>query len=117
MDGEQDRQATVLVVEDVDWIRAGMTRMLRRYGYRVVEASDDLEAIKLAESEHPQLILSEEAVPTLHELAEHARTHPALQNISIVIINPDAEESTRCGNIIVLTDWANIAPLLATPHQ
>ena len=39
--------ATILVVDDLDMIRRMLTRMLTLAGYRVLEASDGVEALEL----------------------------------------------------------------------
>lgn len=106
-------QVTVLVVEDIDWIRAGMEEILRRYGYRVREAANAAAALKLAENARPDLILTEEKVPTLYALTARLRAHPTLASVPVVIVNPDAEAGARDGDIIILPDYDSIGQLLA----
>ena len=112
-----DGPATVLVVEDIGWIRAGMKQILRRYGYRVVEAANDAEALKLAENARPDLILTEEEVPTLSALTARLSAHPTLPDVPVVIVNPDAEEGARDGRIIILPDFDSIGRLLARERR
>lgn len=106
------RPATILIVEDVDWIRASMKRSVEHHGYHAVEATDAAEAILVAEREAPELVLTEEEVPTFDALMERARRHPAFRHVPIVIINPDAEEGTRLGDAILLNGYDHIATLL-----
>jgi len=112
MNTSEGRPATILVVEDVDWIRAGMKRVLRRYGYRILEAPDEATAIEIAERERPELILTEEQFPSFDTLTTRLRQLPALQDLPLVIVNPDAAEHTRYGDAHVLNDFAQIETLL-----
>lgn len=106
-------RATVLVVEDIEWIRASMKRSLKIYGYLVLEASDDEETIEIASRTSPDLILTEEELPTFDALALRLRQHPKLCHVPVVIVNPDAEEGIHYGDINVLPDYDGIGPLLA----
>jgi PAS domain S-box-containing protein len=72
---------TVLVVEDVEAVRAVTRRMLERYGYRVLEAADGEAAIRLAanSTEHIHLLLTDVVMPNVsgRDLAEmFAKTFP-----------------------------------------
>jgi CheY-like chemotaxis protein len=106
---------TVLVVEDIEYIRAGLKRSAGSYGYLVLEASDDAEALSVAERERPDLILTEEQLPTFAALLSRLREHPTLRRIPVVIVNPDAEEGARCGDAVVLTSYDQLQSLLAPP--
>ena len=66
---EQDKSLTVLLVEDTEDNRFMMRRLLEMTGYRVVEALNGEEAVKLAERETPQLILMDLSLPVLDGLA------------------------------------------------
>ena len=111
------RPPTILIVEDVGWIRASMKRSVELHGYRAVEAADDAEAVSVAEREAPELVLTEERVPTFRALMEHVRRHPAFRNVPVVIINPDAEDGTRYGDAFLLADYERIASLLKCPRE
>jgi CheY-like chemotaxis protein len=111
------RGPTVLIVEDIDWIRYGMKRSAERHGYRVVEAANDAEALEVVELESPELILTEEELPTFDALMTRVRTHPAFHNLPVIIINPDADDGARYHAAYVLTDYDRIAPLLASPRE
>lgn len=62
-----------LVVEDFEDSRFMMRRLLEMAGYRVVEASDGEEAVKLALQERPELILMDLSLPKLDGLAATRR--------------------------------------------
>jgi CheY-like chemotaxis protein len=113
MNSFHGRPTTVLVVEDVGWIREGMRQTLQEFGYRVLVATDDAGAVEAAERERPDLILTEEELPTLDALTYSAHTHPALQGLPVVFVNPDEEQGTRRGDITILSDFDQIEHLLA----
>jgi CheY-like chemotaxis protein len=112
MKTEGERRSTILIVEDIDWIRSSMKRSVEHYGYRVVEATNDAEAFALLEHESPAMLLTEEDVPTFDALTARLREHPVFRDLPVVIVNPDAEEGAHHGDAYLLTDYAHIALLL-----
>jgi two-component system, cell cycle response regulator DivK len=65
MDADEDQKRTVLVVDDFFDSRLLIKTMLEMAGYRVVEAADGCEAIKVAQRERPDLILMDLSLPIL----------------------------------------------------
>ena len=61
--------ATILLVEDTEDNRFMMRRLLEMSGYAVVEATNGEEAVHLAQSERPQLILMDLSLPVIDGLA------------------------------------------------
>ena len=114
-DSVSDARPSVLVVEDLDWIRGLMRASLEAHGYGVAEARDDREAVASAELQRPALVLTEEQLPTFDALLRSARTHPALAGVHVAIINPDLEDGSRHGDAHVLTGYEQLERLLA-PH-
>lgn len=111
------RPPTILIVEDIDWLRSSMMKSAERCGYRVVEASDDAEAIEVAARESPELILTEEQLPTFQALITRLREAPHFRHIPVVIVNPDAPAGARLETAFVLTDYDSIASLLISPCE
>ena len=103
----------ILVVEDIAWIRSGMKKAVEHEGYRAVEATNDAEAFQLAEREPPELIVTEEELPSFDALMAHLRKHPTLSSVPVVIVNPDAENGARHGDAYLIADYADISSLLA----
>ncbi len=70
------RGETVVVVEDEEAIRKVAARILRRRGYRVVEAADPEDALRVALHEPLHLLLSDVVMPRMSgvELAERVRS-------------------------------------------
>jgi CheY-like chemotaxis protein len=71
----EEGNETILLVEDQDAVRSFTSTALKRYGYRVVEASDGEEAIAVA-GRHPErihLLLTDVVLPGMNgkELSEH----------------------------------------------
>ncbi|HEX3184580.1 MAG TPA: response regulator [Pyrinomonadaceae bacterium] len=65
----QEQIATVLLVEDTEDNRFMMRRLLEMSGYGVVEATNGEEAVRLAQSECPDLILMDLSLPIIDGLA------------------------------------------------
>ncbi|MEA3216984.1 MAG: hypothetical protein QOJ19_3140, partial [Acidimicrobiia bacterium] len=61
----QGRGETILVVEDEAPMREVTTRILRRNGYRVLEASGGPEAVTMAASQPAQLLLTDVVMPVM----------------------------------------------------
>jgi CheY-like chemotaxis protein len=114
MDSTGERRRVILIVEDVDYIRAGMKRGVESCGHLVLEATNDEEALALAAQTLPDIILTEEEMPTLPQLLERLHGQPDLRDIPLVIVNPDKEE-TFDGEIIVLDDFSHLEYLLNPP--
>jgi CheY-like chemotaxis protein len=112
MKNAEAQSPTILIVEDVDWIRSGMKKAVERQGYRTVEATNGAEAVKIAERESIDMILTEEELPTFDVLVACSREHSTLSSVPVVIVNPDAEIGARDGNAYMLTDYAEIPFLL-----
>jgi CheY-like chemotaxis protein len=104
---------TALIVEDIDWIRAGMKKAIEHQGYRTVEATNDAEAFQIAKRQPPELIVTEEELPTFNALMAGLREHPTLSTVPVVIVNPDAENGARYGDAYLLAGYADITSLLA----
>ena len=66
---EKAKPLTVLLVEDTEDNRFMMRRLLEMAGYRVIEAMNGEEAVKLAKAESPQLILMDLSLPVIDGLA------------------------------------------------
>ena len=80
---------TILVVEDFEDNRFMMRRLLEMSGYRVLEAVNGEEAVTLACSELPELILMDLSLPQLDGLAatRRIRQHPELRDLPIVAVS------------------------------
>ena len=80
---------TVLVVEDFEDNRFMMRRLLEMSGYRVVEAVNGEQAVEVAASERPDLILMDLSLPKLDGLAatRRIRRSDGLAEVPIVAVS------------------------------
>ena len=90
-----------------------MMKEVERQGYRTVEATNDVEAIKFVALGSIDLIVTEEELPTFDALMGGLREPPILSSVPVVIVNPDADDGARLEEAYLLTDYADITALLA----
>jgi CheY-like chemotaxis protein len=86
---------TVMLVEDDDISRTLLHQLLQNSGYRIIEAVDGLEALKVAMRERPALILMDVDLPGLDGIGitRRIREDAALRNTLIVMVTAfDAPE-------------------------
>jgi two-component system phosphate regulon response regulator PhoB len=90
-------QPHVLVVEDHDDTRFMLKYMLEQKGCRVSVAADGEDALRLAESERPDLILMDATLPRLDGLAAtlRIRATPTLRDVPVVFLSGHAEPPFR----------------------
>ena len=86
---EPNNTFTVLLVEDTEDNRFMMRRLLEMTGYRVIEAMNGEEAVKLARTEMPQLILMDLSLPVIDGLAATRliRKLPDLEATPIIAVS------------------------------
>jgi CheY-like chemotaxis protein len=91
------RKTLFLLVEDFEDSRFMMRRLLEMAGYRVVEATDGEQAVALALTEKPQLILMDLSLPKLDGLAatREIRGHRASAKIPIVAVSAHDSPQSR----------------------
>jgi len=87
----------VLVVEDHADTRFMLEYLLEMRGCRVAVAEDGEVAVRVAETEHPDLILMDTTLPLLDGLAATRliRKSPALRCIPVVFLSGHAHPSFR----------------------
>jgi CheY-like chemotaxis protein len=87
----------ILVVEDNDDWRALMSLFLTRLSYRVIQASDGVEAIEKASNDLPHLILMDLKLPKLNGLEATAqiKQNPVTMNIPVVLCTAFGPESYK----------------------
>ncbi|MDQ1522214.1 MAG: hypothetical protein QOE47_138 [Pyrinomonadaceae bacterium] len=89
MEENGNAKLTVLVVEDFADNRFMMRKLLEMSGYQVVEAVDGREAVDLAESTRPDLILMDLSLPRLDGLdaTRRIRELDGLARVPIVAVS------------------------------
>jgi CheY-like chemotaxis protein len=85
----ETKPTTVLLVEDTEDNRQMMKSLLEMSGFRVVEALNGREAIKLAREVLPQIILMDLSLPYLDGIAatRQIRKLPELSQVPIVVVS------------------------------
>ncbi len=85
--------ATVLVVEDYADTRYLLRVMLEIRGYQVIEAADGRQAVEMAATASPELILMDLNLPVLNgfEATRQIHEQPAMRDVPIVAV------SAQCG--------------------
>jgi CheY-like chemotaxis protein len=90
-------EATVMVVDDSADIRELICMRLRKKGYRVIEAVNGEEAVKLALRTHPGLILMDLSMPVLdgYEATRRIRESRETSGIPIVAVSAFCDPQNR----------------------
>jgi two-component system, cell cycle response regulator DivK len=88
MTGRATMKKTILVVEDQEDNRQILRDLLASAGFRMVEAHDGREALTLARSERPDLILMDIQLPMLdgYEATRGIKRDPELKDIPIIAV-------------------------------
>jgi len=86
---EETEPLTVLLVEDTEDNRFMMRRLLEMAGYHVIEAMNGEEAVKLAKTGSPRLILMDLSLPVIDGLAATRliRKLPQLESVPIIAVS------------------------------
>jgi two-component system, cell cycle response regulator DivK len=94
---ERDARPLVLVVEDHDDTRFLLRTMLELRGYRVAEASDGEEGVRMAGRERPELVLMDATLPRMDGLAatRRIRSNSALEGVPVVFLSGHAQPDFR----------------------
>jgi len=97
-------QPAVLVVDDEPSIRTLIAAALHAQGYRVFQAADGVQAIDIAVTYRPDLILLDVALPLLsgHEVCRRLRRTPATASTPVLLLSgiassAGAEEARSLG--------------------
>ncbi len=88
---------TILLVEDFDDTRLMMKLWLQKKGYRVIEAEDGEQAVELAQSEQPDLIIMDMMMPGLDGLdaTRQIREYQSLRQTPIVAVSAYGADEYR----------------------
>jgi len=87
--GEAVRDLSVLLAEDDPALRRYLEIVLKRAGYRVIPASDGLEAMKAAFSSAIDIVVTDAVMPNLdgNELCRFFRSTPQFSHIPLVLLS------------------------------
>ena len=90
---------TILIVEDNDSLRIGISEMLTIEGFSVWSARNGVEAVEILKTVFPDLILSDVMMPEMDgfDLYSEVRSHPELISIPFLFLTArtDPEDSIK----------------------
>lgn len=91
MNSEDSAEGPILIVEDNDDSRYMLRKVLERRKFRVVEATNGLDAIAVAEQHRPRLILMDLRMPVLDGISaiQQIRKLEHLSRVPILILSGD----------------------------
>ena len=97
MDSSTPSRHRLLLVEDNEDNRTIYSTLLRHLGYEVIEAQNGVQAIELARSERPDLILMDISIPEMDgwEATRILRGDPVTKDVPIVALTAHALEDDR----------------------
>jgi DNA-binding response OmpR family regulator len=110
---------TVLIVEDDIETRWMFRSALSLAGYRVIEAGDGLDALRLLETQLPALVVLDIGLPLIsgvvvrQELAAHAHT----RDIPVVIVTGSSVPHEELGGACLLRKPVSPDELVATVRR
>jgi two-component system, OmpR family, alkaline phosphatase synthesis response regulator PhoP len=100
---EADKLAgkTVLVVDDEKFVRELIKIKLGRCGLTVIEAENGFEAIEIARTRRPDLILMDVMMPKMNgfEACEKLKSIPETARIPIIILTARGEQDNQVKGI------------------
>lgn len=84
----------VLLAEDDRFLRKAAEARLRQAGYTVLTAADGEEALRLARTEHPDLVLLDLIMPKMQgfEVLEALKGDPATAAIPVIVLSNLGQE-------------------------
>jgi CheY-like chemotaxis protein len=89
--------ATILVVEDNEYSRDALARRLERRGYQIVLATDGQQAVSVAGSARPDLILMDLGLPIIDgwEATRLLKADATTRHIPIIVLSAHAMTNDR----------------------
>ena len=92
-----ERQQTVLLVEDNDDNRNIYSTYLAHNGFRVIEASDGQQGVALARAEQPDVVLMDMSIPIIDgwEATRQLKADPVTAHIPVIALTAYAFSGDR----------------------
>lgn len=95
MNEPAQKKKTILVIDDRKDDRKLVRLMLRKFDLEIVEATNGIEGLDLAEKHNPKLILIDQMMPgktgleTVHEFRQHLdmKVNMRLKNIPVIMLS------------------------------
>ena len=118
------KRVTILVADDESHILHVVSLKLRNAGYRVLTARDGQEALEVATSEQPNLLITDYHMPQLSgiELCQRLKQDPTTASIPAIMLtargyNLEPSDTERSGILRMLSKPFSPRELLATVEE
>ena len=87
----------ILVVEDEHGIRELVSEIVRHYGFRVLVATDGVQAISTAQNEHPALVILDILMPGMDgiEVCRTIKQGSTTNQIKVIMLTALNDTTTR----------------------
>ncbi len=92
-------EATVLIVDDNESSRRMYAKAMQFYGYRVLQAADGADGVRIARAERPDVILMDIAMPVLDAWGalRLLQASPETSAIPVIALTGYTSEGDRAG--------------------
>jgi len=89
--------STILVVDDLKDMRDLIASQLERNGYRVIQATQGVEALESAGTHKPDLLITDWMMPTMDgpTLVKSWRSDPALSGIPVIMLTARSDAQSK----------------------
>jgi len=96
-DAQTGKAPRILVVDDNTDMRTYISTILQRAGYEVLVARNGAEGLEVAQTEVPNLIVTDLMMPMVSglEMIQWIRRNEALKGVPVVLVTAKADEETR----------------------
>jgi len=107
----------ILIAEDSSTVRRLVAARLAADGYEVLEAADGDEALTLARSDRPDLVILDKVMPKLDgfEVVRALREDPQTRTVPIVMLTERTSEEDVLGGLDLGVD--EYIPKPFSPHE
>ncbi len=99
-------EKTVLLVEDNEDNRIVYATVLQYFGFRVIEATDGAEGVRIARESHPDLVLMDISIPVIDgwNATSMIKGDPETQTIPVIALTAHALPEDRARSLSVGCD-------------
>jgi CheY-like chemotaxis protein len=85
-------QPLVLVVDDDQYVRPVLVRLIRRHGLRALSAADGFQALELAAKAQPHVMLLDIKMPDMngYEVLQRLAQNPLTEHLPVIVLTGNA---------------------------
>ena len=106
---------TILIADDSATNRLLLITVLGYAGYRIIEATDGVEALEMARAEHPDLVITDIVMPNMGgtELVNCLRADPTIAHIPIIFYTA----SDRWDEALTVAQSCGVSTVISKPAE